>query len=89
MVMTSQQVGASLGTALLSTIASKAAASYLTSHDAAPVVGVVPGFNVASWSAMGFVVSAAVLVTLVLPVRNSSRALASVSSPATTENRIK
>ncbi len=79
MVMTSQQVGASLGTALLSTIASKAAASYLTSHHAAPVVGVVHGFNVASWSAMGFVVSAAVLVTLVLPIRKRSRELPSVA----------
>ncbi|GMA23443.1 hypothetical protein GCM10025864_12020 [Luteimicrobium album] len=53
MVMTSQQVGASLGTALLSTVAADAAASYLARHRVAPVDAVVHGFGVASWGRQG------------------------------------
>jgi EmrB/QacA subfamily drug resistance transporter len=74
MVMTSQQVGASLGTALLSTIASNAAVSYLSAHHASKVEGEVHGFNVASWWAMGLLVVAAGVVALVLPRRSQHRA---------------
>ncbi len=73
MVMTSQQVGASLGTALLSTIAADAAATYLARHPAAAVEGVVHGFNLASWSAAGMLVVMAAVVLLVLP-RSAVRA---------------
>jgi MFS family permease len=66
MVMTSQQVGASIGTALLSTIASTSAASYLETRHVAPVEAVVHGFNVASWSASGFLVIAALAVWVIL-----------------------
>jgi EmrB/QacA subfamily drug resistance transporter len=60
MVMTSQQVGASLGTALLSTIAGTVAA-----HSDA-----VRGFNVASLGAAGFLCVAAVAVYWVLSERS-------------------
>ncbi|NUO98720.1 MAG: MFS transporter [Nonomuraea sp.] len=59
MVMTSQQVGASLGTALLSTIAGMAAAQ---DHRLTPDEAVVHGFNVASFSAAGFLCLAALAV---------------------------
>ncbi|WP_328997593.1 MFS transporter [Kribbella sp. NBC_00709] len=60
MVMTSQQVGASLGTALLSTVAGTVAA-----HSDA-----VHGFNVASLGAAGFLCAAAVAVYWVLSERS-------------------
>jgi len=69
MVMTSQQVGASLGTALLSAVAADAASSYLARHPAATLEGVVHGFGVASWSAAGMLVVMAAVVFLVLPRR--------------------
>ncbi|MFC8733200.1 MFS transporter [Luteimicrobium sp. NPDC057192] len=69
MVMTSQQVGASLGTALLSTVAADAASSYLARHPASGLAGVVHGFGVASWSAAGMLVAMAAVVFLVLPRR--------------------
>ncbi|WP_066944477.1 MFS transporter [Microtetraspora fusca] len=62
MVMTSQQVGASLGTALLSTIAGTAAAHY---HHHEPAEAVVHGFNVASLGAAGFLCLAALVVSLI------------------------
>lgn len=67
MVMTSQQVGASLGTALLSAVAADAAASYVARHPAASLEGVVHGFGVASWAAAGLLVVMAAVVLLVLP----------------------
>jgi EmrB/QacA subfamily drug resistance transporter len=60
MVMTSQQVGASLGTALLSTVAGTVAA-----HS-----DVVHGFNVASLGAAGFLCVAALAVYWVLSERS-------------------
>ncbi|MEV4263766.1 MFS transporter [Kribbella sp. NPDC049584] len=60
MVMTSQQIGASLGTALLSTVAGTVAA-----HSDA-----VHGFNVASLGAAGFLCVAAVVVYWVLSERS-------------------
>jgi MFS family permease len=60
MVMTSQQIGASLGTALLSTVAGTVAA-----HSDA-----VHGFNVASLGAAGFLCVAAVAVYWVLSERS-------------------
>jgi predicted MFS family arabinose efflux permease len=60
MVMTSQQVGASLGTALLSTIAGTVAARSDAVH----------GFNVASLGAAGFLCVAAVVVYWVLSERS-------------------
>ncbi|MFI5710732.1 MFS transporter [Kribbella sp. NPDC051620] len=65
MVMTSQQIGASLGTALLSTIAGTAAADYLATHPESGPLATVHGFTVASLGAAGFLGVAALLVFLV------------------------
>jgi hypothetical protein len=72
MVMTSQQVGASLGTGLLSTIATQATSSYLAGRQVPPFKGLVHGLNIASWCATGFVVAAALLVYVVLPSRGAA-----------------
>ncbi|MEZ0073684.1 MFS transporter [Planotetraspora sp. GP83] len=73
MVMTSQQIGASLGTALLSTIAGTAAAAYLRTHPASAPQAAVHGFNVASLGAAGFLCLAALAVFLVTGRDNSQR----------------
>jgi MFS family permease len=73
-VMTSQQIGASLGTALLSTIAGTAAAGYLRTHPAATDAAAVHGLNVASFGASGFLCGAAVLVFLVTGPQNARTA---------------
>jgi EmrB/QacA subfamily drug resistance transporter len=80
MVMTSQQVGASLGTALLSTIATNATVAYLSAHHVPKIVGEVHGFNVASWWAMGILVVAAAVVTAVLPRRGAPAPAAAAPS---------
>jgi hypothetical protein len=64
MVMTSQQVGASLGTALLSTIAASAAARYAT-HGA--LAATVHGLDVAAAVAAVIALVAAGAVLAVLP----------------------
>jgi EmrB/QacA subfamily drug resistance transporter len=55
MVNATQQVGGSLGTALLNTVAASATASYLTSHVGQTQAGLVHGYHIA------FLVSAGVL----------------------------
>ncbi|MFD8938862.1 MFS transporter [Streptomyces sp. NPDC059578] len=72
-VNTSQQVGGSIGTALLNTIATSSAGAYVASHlsaadahDPAAVaritnVGVVHGYTVAIWWAVGIMLLAAVV----------------------------
>jgi EmrB/QacA subfamily drug resistance transporter len=65
-VMTSQQIGASLGTALLSTIAGSAATHYRHTHPASPAAqAIVHGFNVASLGAAAFLCLAALAVFLI------------------------
>jgi EmrB/QacA subfamily drug resistance transporter len=62
MVGTSQQVGGSIGTALLNTIAASSTAAYLASHGhrkAATDAALVHGFSTAFWWAVGFLVLAA------------------------------
>lgn len=71
MVMTSQQIGASLGTALLSTIAGIAAAGYLQTHPSAANTAAVHGLNVAGLGAAGFLCVAAMLVFLVTGPENA------------------
>jgi hypothetical protein len=61
MVGTSQQVGGSVGTALLNTIAAGSTAAYLSSHGhgkAATDAALVHGFSMAFWWATGFLVLA-------------------------------
>ncbi|MDN3353399.1 MFS transporter [Actinomadura sp. DC4] len=64
-VMTSQQIGASLGTALLSTIAGTAAARYLHTHPGAGPRAAVHGFNVAGLSAAAALCVTALVVYLI------------------------
>ncbi|MER7480858.1 MFS transporter [Streptomyces sp. NPDC126510] len=70
MVNTSQQVGGAIGTALLNTIAASATASYLTDHIAGATSrpqqlvqtqGMVHGYTIAIWCAVGILVLAAVI----------------------------
>ncbi|MEU0209291.1 MFS transporter [Streptomyces canus] len=75
---TAQQVGGSIGTALLNTIAASATATYLTAH-AGPGVdkrllqaeATVHGFNVATWWAFGALLLAALIAGVVV---NAERA---------------
>jgi EmrB/QacA subfamily drug resistance transporter len=75
---TAQQVGGSIGTALLNTIAATVTARYLTAH-AGPGVNrrqlaaeaTVHGFNVATWWAMGALLLAALIAGVVV---NADRA---------------
>ncbi len=71
-VNTAQQVGGSIGTALLNTIAASAAATWIASHAAGPVTpavrvaGTVHGYNVASAVAAGIMLVAAVVAALLV-----------------------
>lgn len=64
-VMISQQIGASLGTALLSTVAGTVAAHRLRAHPGAPAQAAVHGLDVASLGTAGFLCLAALAVFLV------------------------
>lgn len=69
MTNTSQQIGASIGTALLNTIAATAAAAYLATHSktAASVArATVHGYAVASWWAAGSLLTAAVVAAVLI-----------------------
>ncbi|MEV5777521.1 MFS transporter [Streptomyces antimycoticus] len=62
-----QQVGAAFGTALLNSIATSVATSYLKDHGNRPEagsVGTVHGYTVALWAAFGILVGGALVVAL-------------------------
>ena len=70
MVNTIQQVGGSIGTALLNTLASAAAASYVTSHGPSPATmaeAAVHSYTTAFWWAAGIFAVGAVLAAVILP----------------------
>jgi len=70
LVNTNQQVGGSIGTALLNTIAASALASYLVTHGHSPLAlasAAVHSYVVAFWISAGILVAAAVVCALVLP----------------------
>jgi sugar phosphate permease len=77
MTNTSQQIGASIGTALLNTIAAAATATYLTSHHVRTSTVVadatVHGYAMASAWAAGILVLAAVLAGLLINVHPGQR----------------
>ncbi|MCW2901288.1 MAG: drug resistance transporter, EmrB/QacA subfamily, partial [Streptosporangiaceae bacterium] len=79
MVNTSQQVGGSIGTALLNTIAATATRTYIVEHGhgrPSPQVadlGLVHGFTVALWWAAGVLVLAALSVIALINTRRRSR----------------
>ncbi len=70
MVNTSQQVGGSVGTALLSTLFASAAASYATSHRGTPDLAnaaAIHGYTTAFWWAAGIFAVGLLVALLVLP----------------------
>jgi EmrB/QacA subfamily drug resistance transporter len=70
MVNTCQQVGGSVGTALLNTIAASALSSYLVTHGTSPaaqVNGAVHSYVVAFWVSAAIFAGAAVVTAIVLP----------------------
>jgi EmrB/QacA subfamily drug resistance transporter len=70
MVNTNQQVGGSIGTALLNTIAASALTSYLLAHGRGPLAlagAAVHSYIVAFWVSAGILAGSAVVCALVLP----------------------
>ncbi len=70
LVNTNQQVGGSIGTALLNTIAASALTSYVLSHGRGPLVlaqAAVHSYVVAFWVAAAILAASAVVCALVLP----------------------
>jgi sugar phosphate permease len=70
MVNTSQQIGGSIGTALLNTIAASALAGYLLAHAHGPLAlagAAVHSYVVAFWVSAGILAGAAVICGLVMP----------------------
>jgi hypothetical protein len=65
-VNTAQQVGGSLGTALLNTIAANATTHYLTTHPQNIPAGAVHGYNVASAWGAGIMAAAGILALLLV-----------------------
>ena len=65
-VNTAQQVGGSVGTALLNTIAASATAAYVAAHPGPGPEGLVHGFTVAAIWAAGMLATAAVLAALLV-----------------------
>ncbi|MEY9872608.1 EmrB/QacA subfamily drug resistance transporter [Streptacidiphilus sp. MAP12-33] len=70
MINTSQQVGGSIGTALLNTIAASATASWLTAHHLPKgtpnPLAAVHGYDVAIWWAVGIMLAASALVFILV-----------------------
>ena len=91
-VNTSQQVGGSIGTALLNTIATSSSAAYITAHLHNPAQkalilkeGVVHGYTVAIWWAAGIMLLAALVAGLMVTAkapRHGARAQEPVPEPA-------
>jgi hypothetical protein len=76
MVNTSQQIGGSIGTALLNTIAATATTTYLTAHARGrpsprlAAAGLVHGFSVALWWGVGVLALTALVVTVLINARS-------------------
>jgi hypothetical protein len=76
MVNTSQQVGGSVGTSLLSTIFASAVASYTADHLQTPGLAdaaAVHGYTTAFWWAVGIFALAFLLALVILPGRATPR----------------
>jgi len=85
MINTMQQVGGSLGTALLSSIFASAVTSYATSHAPGPgleAAATVHGYTVAFWvGAALFVLAAIAVAALIKPTRQTREAIAREAEP--------
>jgi EmrB/QacA subfamily drug resistance transporter len=79
LVNTAQQVGGSIGTALLNTIAATATTTYVVAHAhgrpsrSLVAAGQVHGFTVAIWWGVGIILLAAVLVAVLINGKRNSR----------------
>jgi EmrB/QacA subfamily drug resistance transporter len=85
MVNTNQQIGGSIGTALLNTIAASALAGYLVAHAHSPLAlasAAVHSYVVAFWVSAGILAGSAVICALVLPSGTLAPA-ATDAAPAT------
>ncbi|MEU3553149.1 MFS transporter [Streptomyces fragilis] len=89
MVNTTQQVGGSLGTALLNTIAASATSTYLDAHRAGPAEearvlrdAAVHGFSQALWWTVGAMLLAALVAGLLVTAGPASRSGAAPGPPA-------
>jgi predicted MFS family arabinose efflux permease len=84
LVNTSQQVGGSLGTALLNTVAATATASYIAAHGrAASQAGVVHGFSVAFALGAAMLLGAAVVSAIFVTARRQELGGGFAVAPAT------
>lgn len=87
LVNTSQQVGGSIGTALLNTLAATAATDYLASHGpvtaAVGAAAAVQSYSTAYWWCAGFFAVGAVLAALVFRRRSHGLSLAHARPAAT------
>jgi EmrB/QacA subfamily drug resistance transporter len=91
---TSQQVGGSIGTALLNTIATTSGTAYVTAHLTGPAdrarvtaEGLVHGYTVALWWAAGIMLLAALTAALTVTARPPKRRTPT-PSPAPTEQTL-
>ncbi|WP_406170805.1 MFS transporter [Streptomyces sp. NBC_00996] len=87
-VNTSQQVGGSIGTALLNTIATTSGAAYIAAHLHDPAQqalvtreGIVHGYTVAIWWAVGIMLLAALVAGLMVTAKPPKRAPAGARVP--------
>ena len=89
MVNTSQQVGGSIGTALLNTLAATAAADYIANHlpttAAVTAEAAVQSYAVAYWWGAAFFAFGAILAALLFK-RRAHSALSSNHNPAATSD---
>ena len=85
LVNTNQQVGGSIGTALLNTIAASALASYLLTHGHSPLAlagAAVHSYVVAFWVSAAILAGSALVCALVLPSGTLTSAAGQASPPA-------
>ncbi|WP_084105431.1 MFS transporter [Demequina sp. NBRC 110056] len=83
---TTQQVGGSIGIALLNTIAATATTNWFTSNGGAsadPALAAVHGFTTAMWVSVGAVLLAALLAAILVTARPSAEAPALAAGDAT------
>src|SRR5499427_6816985 len=85
LVNTNQQVGGSIGTALLNTLAASALTSYLLTHGHSPLAlagAAVHSYVVAFWVSAAILAGSAVVCALVLPSGTLTTAAGQVAAPA-------
>ena len=80
MANTTQQVGGSIGTALLSTIATSAAAGFIADGLGSPVEAAVHSYSVAFWVSAGIFAASALVCGLLIP--GGAHARAQTGAPA-------